>query len=105
MLTRPVASAVTGSHAYDDHAPLSGRTSECTVAVSSAGLNSQVVRVVRAGAASAGRAGGAVVSAAVTTRFEKCAPPKRPHRPTIPRVHGRFNEVTVSCGVAAPSRN
>src|SRR5690349_21104113 len=105
MLTSPELSAVTGVHANALNAARSGRTSSLTAVVSNAGLSSHVVRVCGAGAGSAGRAVGAVVSAGETITLEKLAPPREPHKPIMPRVHGRFSDVTVNCGFTAPSTN
>jgi hypothetical protein len=57
------------------------------------------------GGGPAGRAAGAVVSAGETITLEKFAPPRKLHSPIMPRVHGRFSDVTVNCGFAAPSTN
>src|SRR5690349_14361262 len=103
MFTRPEFSAVTRVHADAAIAARSGSTSARTFGVSIAGLSSHVVSVSRAAGGSAGRAAGAVVSAGETTKFEKLAPPRNPHNPTMPRTHDRLSDVTVSCGDAALS--
>src|SRR5262245_53740718 len=103
MLTRPELSAVTAVHANAFHAARSGRASSFTDVVSNAGLRSHFVSVSRAGGNSVGRAAGAVVSSGDTITLEKLAPPRKLHRPIMPRVHGRFSDVTVNCGFAAPS--
>src|SRR3954454_4742343 len=103
MLTSPEFSAFTEVHASALNDARSGRTSSFIEVVSNAGLSSQAVTVCGPGGGSAGRAAGAVVSAGETIRLEKFAPPRKLHRPIMPRFHWCRNDVTVSCGLAAPS--